>query len=104
MVDEGTVPLGRIATPTGRLLVFPNSHIHKLSELSVAPGVAEARRRVIVFWLVDPNVSLPSTRDVPPQQGVIPHDEALAIRLALMEERKRHKQSLNVRAVSLCEH
>jgi hypothetical protein len=104
MVDEGTVPLGRIGTPTGRLLVFPNSHIHKLSELSVAPGAAEARRRVIVFWLVDPKVTLPSTRDVPPQQGVIPHDEALSIRLALMEERKRHKQSLNVRAVSLCEH
>lgn len=104
MVDEGTIPLGRIATPADRLLVFPNSHIHKLSELSVQAGATEARRRVIVFWLVDPSVSLPSTREVPPQQGVIPHDEALQIRLELMEERKRHKQSLNVRAVSLCEH
>jgi len=104
LVEEGTIPLGRIATPAGRLLVFPNSHIHKLSELSVAAGASEARRRVIVFWLVDPRVRLPSTAEVPPQQGVIPHDEALAIRLELMEERKRHKQTLNVRAVSLCEH
>lgn len=104
MVDEGTIPLGSLATPAGRIIVFPNSHIHKLSKLSVAAGALEARRRVIVFWLVDPNVKIPSTREVPPQQGVLPHEEALSIRLELMEERKRHKQTLNVRAVSLCEH
>jgi hypothetical protein len=104
MVDEGTIPLGSVATPQGRIVVFPNSHIHKLSALSVRSGAAEARRRVIVFWLVDPSVTLTSTREVPPQQGVIPHEEALKIRLELMEERKRHKQTLNVRAVSLCEH
>lgn len=104
LVDEGTIPLGSVATPAGRLLVFPNSHIHKLGELSVAEGAHEATRRVIVFWLVDPQVQIPSTADVKPLQGQISHDEALAIRLELMEERKRHKQSLNVRAVSLCEH
>jgi hypothetical protein len=104
LVDEGTIPLGSLATPAGRIIVFPNSHIHKLGKLSVAAGASCARRRVIVFWLVDPNVTLPSTREVAPQQGVIPHDEALAVRLELMEERKRHKQSLNVRSVSLCEH
>lgn len=104
LVDEGTIPLGSLETPEGRLLVFPNSHIHKLSELSLVSGSSEGRRRVIVFWVVDPNVRLVSTREVAPQQTVIPKDEALAVRLELMEERKRHKQSLNVRAVSLCEH
>lgn len=104
LVDEGTIPLGRVATPEGRLVVFPNSHIHKLSALSVAAGASEARRRVIVFWIVDPDVTIPSTRDVPAQQGVLPREEALSVRLDLMEERKRHKQTLNVRAVSLCEH
>ena len=104
LVNEGTIPLGSVATPAGRLLVFPNSHIHKLSALTVAGGATEARRRVIVFWLVDPSVTIPSTREVPPQQAIIPRDEALAMRLELMEERKRHKQSLNVRTVSLCEH
>ncbi len=104
LVDEGTIPVGSVETPAGRLIVFPNSHIHKLSELSVAAGATEGRRRVIVFWLVDPSVTIPSTRDVPAQQGVIPHEDALAIRLELMDERRRHKQSLNVRAVSLCEH
>lgn len=104
LVDQGVIPVGSLATPAGRLLVFPNSHIHKLSQLSVAEGAPEATRRVIVFWLVDPDVSIPSTREVPAQQGVLPHTEALAVRLRLMEERKRHKQTLNVRAVSLCEH
>jgi hypothetical protein len=104
LVDEGTIPVGSVETPAGRLIVFPNSHIHKLSELSIAAGATEGRRRVIVFWLVDPSVTIPSTRDVPAQQGVIPHEDALAIRLELMDERRRHKQSLNVRAVSLCEH
>ncbi len=104
MADEGTVPVGSVETPAGRLIVFPNSHIHKLSKLSLAAGATSGRRRVIVFWLVDPSVTIPSTREVPPQQGVISQTEALAIRLELMEERRRHKQSLNVRAVSLCEH
>ena len=104
MVAEGTVPVGSLATPAGRLLVFPNSHIHKLSTLSLADGASEGRRRVIVFWLVDPSVQIPSTAEVPLQQGTISHEEALAIRLELMEERKRHKQTLNVRVVSLCEH
>lgn len=104
LVNEGTIPVGSVATPTGRLVVFPNSHIHKLSALQVAAGAQSARRRVIVFWIVDPSVQIPSTREVAPQQGVIPHEEALRIRLELMEERRRHKQSLNIRAVSLCEH
>ena len=104
LVDEGTIPVGSVATPQGRIVVFPNSHIHKLSTLSVVAGTPEARRRVIVFWLVDPSVTIASTADVPAQQGVIPYEEALTVRLELMEERKRHKQTLNVRAVSLCEH
>ena len=107
MVEEGTIPIGRVPTPAGRLLVFPNSHIHKLTKLAIATAVREAqRRRVIVFWIVDPAVTdMPSTRDVAPQQeSVFSREEALAMRLELMEERKRHKQNLNVRAVSLCEH
>ena len=84
--------------------MFPNSHIHKLSALRLAEGAAEGLRTVIVFWLVDPSVHIVSTAEVAPQQAVMSREEALAIRLELMRERKRHKQTLNVRAVSLCEH
>ena len=34
MVRDGLLPLGRVATPAGRLLCFPNSHIHKDSKLT----------------------------------------------------------------------
>ncbi len=104
LVNEGTIPVGSVATSKGRLVVFPNSHIHKLNALKVAASAQQARRRVIVFWVVDPSIKIPSTREVAPQQGVISQEDALRIRLDLMEERRRHKQSLNIRAVSLCEH
>jgi len=104
LVEQATVPLGTVGTPAGRVLVFPNSHIHKLNALTVAQGADEGRRRVVVFWVVDPDVRITSTREVPPQQGVLPRDEALAVRLELMKERSLHKSSFNPRAVSLCEH
>lgn len=103
LVEAAEIPLGRIATPEGRLFVFPNSHIHKLKAL-VPKGKKAVRRRVIVFWVVDPDAPIVSTRDVPPQQGVMKRAEALSIRLKLMKERKRHKANFNVRSISLCEH
>lgn len=103
MVNKGLVPNGSLATPEGRLFVFPNSHIHKLSDLVSATGQA-ARRRVIVFWLVNPETPILSTSDVPRQQAVMSRADALRYRLELMEERRLHKQSHNVREVSLCEH
>jgi len=103
LVEAAQIPLGRLATPQGRLFVFPNSHIHKLNKL-FTQGRATAHRRVIVFWLVDPDVEIISTRDVAPQQATIKHADALKIRLKLMKERKRHKANFNVRKISLCEH
>lgn len=104
LVNEATIPLGTVATPAGRVLVFPNSHIHKLNKLRVTTPKGRGRRRVIVFWIVDPDQHIPSTREVPPQQDVLSHEDALAARLALMEERRLHKTSFNPRVVSLCEH
>jgi Protein of unknown function (DUF4246) len=103
MIDKGVVPVGSLGTPAGRLLVFPNSHIHQLTPMR-ATGPKQARRRVIVFWLVNPERPIVSTREVRPQQGTMSLADAEKYRLALMKERKLHKQSLNVRAVSLCEH
>lgn len=103
MIDEGVVPVGTLGMPAGRLLVFPNSHIHQLTPMR-ATGAKQATRRVIVMWLVNPERPILSTREVRPQQGTMSRADAEKHRLALMKERKLHKQSLNVRAVSLCEH
>ena len=104
LVERGVIPIGSLDTPRGRQFVFPNGHIHKLAKMHVAPGAERARRRVIVFWLVDPDTRILSTAEVAPQQGVMSRGEAEAHRGSLMEERRLHKQSMNVRTVSLCEH
>jgi len=103
MVDQGLLPVGSIDTPSGRMLAFPNSHVHKLTPMTSADG-SPVRRRVVVFWLVDPAVRIPSTSDVKPLQATMSLAEARAHRLELMEERRRHKQSHNNREISLCEH
>lgn len=102
IVRTGLVPIGSLATPEGRLFVFPNCHAHKISDMRTSGG--RATRRIVVFWLIDPEKPIISTAHVAPQQQRFSAEEAKEIQLALMEERRLHKQSLNVRAVELCEH
>jgi hypothetical protein len=104
IMDGGDVrPLGSLETPDGRVIVFPNSHIHRLTNMYSDDG-KPAVRRIVVFWLVNPDRRIISTQDIPRQQGVITIDEALRNRLALMAERKLHKQTFSEREVELCEH
>lgn len=96
-------PLGTLETPAGRAMVFPNSHIHRLSNMNSADG-QDAVRRIIVFWLVNPDTRIISTQDVKPQQKAMKPADANKYRLALMDERKYHKGTFNDREVFLCEH
>ncbi|CAE7637947.1 KEA5 [Symbiodinium microadriaticum] len=103
VVKAGLVPLGQLPLPHRRLAAWPNSHIHKVENISNT-SESLAVRRIVVFWLVNPGVRIISTQHVPKQQGVMPLEEAQNHRLSLMEERKLHKQNWNLREVSLCEH
>jgi len=96
-------PLGKMKTPAKRTIVFPNSHIHRLSSMSSSDG-SDAIRRIVVFWLVDPEKPIVSTKNISPQQGVMSLDDAKRYRLELMVERKFHKENFSDREVSLCEH
>lgn len=96
-------PLGCMKTPANRVVVFPNSHIHRLSSMYSSDGM-DATRRIVVFWLVNPERPITSTANVPAQQTVISLDDALRNRLALMAERKLHKETYEEREVPLCEH
>jgi Protein of unknown function (DUF4246) len=111
MIEEGLTPLGKVTTPKGRLIVFPNSHVHKVSDMSFLPTSEEnksAKRRIVVFFLVNPFKRIVSTREVGPQQmsggGNMSLDDALVHRLQLMHERRHTKQDWNVREIHLCEH
>jgi hypothetical protein len=101
-LENGTIPIGKCATSERKVVCFPNSHIHKVIQKNSTdqPG----RRMLVVFWLIDPEKRVVSTRDVPRQQGIMPEDVALEHRLKLMQERKLHKQNLNIRSLNLCEH
>ena len=119
IIHAGLVPLGRVPTPQGRLVCFPNSHVHKVARMSKnsssggggggsSSSSSKARRRIVVFFLIDPSRRIVSTREVAPQQqragGAMSLAAAKAHRLALMNERKHHKQDWNVRSIELCEH
>ncbi|CAJ1967654.1 unnamed protein product [Cylindrotheca closterium] len=111
-IDEGLMPLGQVETLAGRLLVFPNSHVHKVTELkntsTTKDTESKKKRRIIVFFLVNPERRIVSTREVAAQQehagGSMKRSDAFEHRLKLMEERKYTKQDWNVREIELCEH
>ena len=100
--ESGLIPLGKISTKKCSLTVFPNSHIHKLNTKNKT--TKKGKRTIVVFWLVNPDVRIISTKHIEPQQKNMKFTEANKHRIKLMEERKYHKQTFNVRDLNLCEH
>lgn len=101
-LENGLIPLGKCSTKAQDIVCFPNSHIHKVTQHN--PTGNPGRRILVVFWLINPNKRILSTRDVARQQGDMSKEKALKYRLELMEERKRQKETFNIRDINLCEH
>jgi hypothetical protein len=59
---------GSIVTQQGRLLAFPNVFQHRVSSFKLVDPTKPGHRRFIALWLVDPNLRIISTANVPPQQ------------------------------------
>ncbi|KAB5545812.1 hypothetical protein GE09DRAFT_220286 [Coniochaeta sp. 2T2.1] len=69
MRDEKAVQvIGKVTTPKGRLLAFPNTLQHKVEPFELVDKTKPGHRRFLVLWLVDPHFRICSTRNVPPQQ------------------------------------
>lgn len=60
--------VGSAVTQEGRCLAFPNIYQHLVSPFSLRDKAKPGHRKILVFFLVDPNVRIPSTSDVGPQQ------------------------------------
>ncbi len=103
IIRQGFVPLGQTTTETGKLMVFPNCHAHRVLEM-VNNTNQTLHRRLVVFFVVDPEHRISSTLDCPPLPRKISLETALKDRLELMQERKQAKQALNPREIELCEH
>jgi hypothetical protein len=61
--------LGKIRTRKGRSLVFPNVLQHRVSPFKLEDPSKPGHRKLLALFLVDPNIKIPSTANVPPQQA-----------------------------------
>ncbi|KAL5344631.1 hypothetical protein ACLOAV_010323 [Pseudogymnoascus australis] len=63
-----TQDLGSVPTHEGRLLTFPNILQHRVSPFSLADRSKPGHRKIIAFFLDDPNLRVISSANVPPQR------------------------------------
>lgn len=69
--DNLNEELGCVKTKQGRSLIFPNYLQHKVSSFHLKKGCKEGKRKILVFFLVDPDKRIISTADIPYQQREI---------------------------------
>ncbi|TPX54808.1 hypothetical protein PhCBS80983_g05726 [Powellomyces hirtus] len=67
--DEPAVQyVGSVTAVSGRCIAFPNSYQHRVEPFELADPTKPGHRKIICFFLVNPQTRVTSTRDVPPQQ------------------------------------
>ncbi|KAK2748704.1 hypothetical protein FQN57_000285 [Myotisia sp. PD_48] len=109
--------VGSVLCTENRLVAFPNILQHRVEKFKLQDPSRPGHRKILALFLVDPNIRVISTANVPPQQWPSVHgtgpildlEEAKELRLRLMEERKvfvvtqtaAFKES---HKFSLCEH
>ncbi|KZF21064.1 hypothetical protein L228DRAFT_248827 [Xylona heveae TC161] len=112
--------LGDVICKEGRLLTFPNTLQHRVGSFRLADPTKPGHRKILALFLVDPNIRVISTANIPPQRqdwwrdelarrGALSQlppeiqsevldqvdfpmslDEAKALRLELMDERRAY--------------
>jgi hypothetical protein len=60
--------VGQVSTREDRLLVFPNVLQHRVSPFTLQDPTKPGHRKLLALVLVDPNITIPSTANIPPQQ------------------------------------
>ena len=55
-------------TKQDRCIAFPNIYEHRVSSFQLADPTRPGHRKILVFFLVDPHIRVPSATDVGPQQ------------------------------------
>lgn len=60
--------LGNVETKEGRLVTFPNLMLHQVQPFKLADPTKPGHRKILALFLIDPNTSIISTADVPPQR------------------------------------
>ncbi|KAF1320934.1 hypothetical protein FI667_g12261, partial [Globisporangium splendens] len=60
--------VGSVTTLEDRCLVFPNILQHKVEPFELSDPTVPGSRKILAFFLVDPEKTIPSTSVIPPQQ------------------------------------
>ncbi|KAH9842496.1 uncharacterized protein C8Q71DRAFT_205298 [Rhodofomes roseus] len=60
--------VGQVVTKQDRCIAFPNLYQHLVSPFRLADPTKPGHRKILVFFLVDPNITVPSASSVAPQQ------------------------------------
>ena len=87
-LNFGMIPLGKVNIKPCSAILFPNSHIHKVDMKGKG---SKQERLLLVFWLINPNVRIMSTKDINQQKYSL--KEAYKVRLDLMKERTDRKST-----------
>ncbi|KAG8931359.1 hypothetical protein FRC01_001461 [Tulasnella sp. 417] len=65
----GSQIVGATPTHAGRCLAFPNIYQHKVSPFELVDKTKPGHRKIVAFFLIDPENPRFSTTDIPPQQA-----------------------------------
>ncbi|KAI0729142.1 hypothetical protein C8Q72DRAFT_337124 [Fomitopsis betulina] len=61
--------VGKVITQEDRCIAFPNLYQHLVSPFRLADPTRPGHRKILVFFLVDPHITIPSASVVAPQQA-----------------------------------
>ena len=61
--------VGSVFCKEGRLLTFPNILQHRVLPFKLADSTKPGHRKILALFLVDPNIKIISTANIPPQRG-----------------------------------
>ena len=100
MYHANLVPIGKADIKSGSLVVFPNNFVHKVDMRNTTD--TPLTRTILVFWLINPEEQIKSTKDI--EQQTWDWEQVEKVRLELMKERTFYKQTFNQRKINLCEH
>lgn len=78
-----TQDLGSVRCREGRLLTFPNIVQHRVAPFALADPSQPGHRKILALFLVDPNLRIISTANVPPQQEEWARERQAAVQDAL---------------------
>jgi hypothetical protein len=97
--------LGSVESLASRCVVFPNNLQHQVQPFELADPSKAGVRKILAFFLVDPEAAIPSTSVIPPQQQewLEPAIERVSEQLGLAESVGRNIRSMLPRGMSLTE-